>query len=181
MKWSDLTKGKGDKGFSQFGMNPVPWSKGHRIFQILGEIDMLNARLGMTHSSFANDIQAFNRSYMGYLHTKGHHGRNKLIEFQETLDERLKALVENLDQIDPEGPKGWHDYDNEWFVACCQARKVERLIALSWQERQDNVASGFGRAVFPNMKDGEKVLAIFNRMSKVLYCLGVLESKNNNE
>jgi cob(I)alamin adenosyltransferase len=170
MKWTHLTKGRGDKGGTDFGIGKrLP--KGHRVFQILGEIDMLNAQIGTckTYALHRKQLQDFNRKYMGYLHLGGKDTK-MLDEFLAYLDETLDHAVQELDNLEPEGVKGWQDYDNAWYVATCQARKVERLLCLSWEDR-------YGSIIFPNIEHGEKVLAIFNRMSKVLYCFGVLESK----
>ena len=197
MKWKQLTKPSGDKGNSHFGMKGGRLSKGHRIFEILGEIDMLNAYLGMCyfpspldtlekiHKYLGEDLdptsavklQSFNRKYMGYLHTGAKKSGTLLDQELEDLNAALDILTTDLDALDPNGPQGWHDYDSAWFLACCQCRKVERLLVLSWEEKTGNTPSDYGKIIFPNMEDGEKILAIYNRMSKVLYCLGILYSK----
>ena len=178
MKWTDLTKGRGDKGGTDFGIGKrLP--KGHRVFQILGEIDMLNAQIGMceTFQIHVNKLQEFNRKYMGYLHLGGK-GSKILDEFLAYLDELLDYAVEQLESEFPyeNSAKGWQTYSNQWYVATCQARKVERLLCLSWEERCRATPTGLGKLIFPNMKESNKILAIYNRMSKVLYCFGVLES-----
>lgn len=178
MKWSALTKASGDDGNSQF--TNTRFKKHNKVFQLLGDIDMLNSMIGMCRShlfpDYHNSLQGFNRQIMGFMHTKGEYYSGSLESGLDDLDRHLKIAVDHLDAIDPDGPQGWHDYDNPWFIACGQCRQVERVIA----EIRYNFHDSFHLAFPQGGKNAEKMLVIYNRMSKVLYCIGIIQSKHEN-
>ena len=179
MKWTALTKSSGDDGSTSFANKRVP--KDYGAIKVLGEIDMLNATIGMMALTPPGPwLQDVNRQIMGYIHTQGKTGNLENILIQ--LTDALQNYCERLDDLDPDGPKGWANYTNAWFVACCQCRRVEALLVEISKESHATYWDAEGKIrncspvyadVFP--KGHEKMLAIYNRMSKVLYCLGVIE------
>jgi cob(I)alamin adenosyltransferase len=176
MKWSALTKASGDDGKSHFCGDRI--SKAEEIFEIMGEIDMLNAYIGICHSNtvvvnLGNLIQEQMRNIMGYWHTGGKHKKNEIDGCAEQISEHLKSTCKLLDARAP-SPVGWYNYNSYWFVACCQCRKIERMIVRAETER---VGMTQRRTICcPRRGDYEKMVAIFNRLSKLLYTVGILET-----
>jgi cob(I)alamin adenosyltransferase len=158
MKWENITNKKGDDGKSDFQGRRK--GKSSLIFEVLGEVDMLNAQLGsiaVPFNEMAIMFQAMNREIMGYIHTKG---ASKLNDWETIVDQILANITRSMDE-DEIPCEGWVSYDNQMFVVCCQIRRVERLLCKLKKSS-------------PPMPEYEieRFIRIFNRLSKVYFCLG---------
>jgi cob(I)alamin adenosyltransferase len=105
----------GDNGTSQFGKKRLP--KCHRLFHIVGEIDMLNAQIGLCkkHDMFIpnNDLQEINRNIMGCLHM----GVSPDESILQKIDDNLETCTTYLDSGD-RVISGWMNYNNQWGIVC---------------------------------------------------------------
>lgn len=154
MNWLQLSTGKGDDGLSQWRGCRVP--KHALIFDLLGEIDMANALLGLcpscpSHIVSAEQIQRWNRDFMGALYT---HRAETFEELMGAVDTWLGVVASWLNDLG-KPPDGWMDYKNPWGAACCQIRKAERVLS--------KLAEG---ADIPDV-----ALPYLNRLSKLLFLI----------
>jgi cob(I)alamin adenosyltransferase len=173
MKWFDLTKGKGDDGFTLFAGERI--SKSHVVLDLVGEIDTLCAAIGMCHDNLvsSDDLQEDLRNIMGYYHKGGEIEEGLLQKILDAWTNDLEIVCEFMNEVG-KPPSGWVNYDNTWYLASCHAREVERFYCLLWDEE------GYrDYMTFPKEEDREILLGIFNRMSKLLYMLGVKNGRKN--